>query len=726
MNHSVEVLMYVMSVVFILAIVLTTLLYFWIRKKYSYKKWTVEIIFMTAIVLVSTLFKYLVFMYVSDTELQASGWDGYAVFIKSLYTTVGGLTWEGLADGGHEPLPFRLAYYASSIYAGVMTIVIISATASYEWYSRLSLIFGYEKNKNIYVFTAVNEEAIEMAENIKNTRPNAKIVFAGDTLESFDRKDELCRKIMANGFLYWSYSKDEKSPKSIAKALLLNNNNANDYDKDFVVFAFETDNHIPIEEDNLDVVFGDIKARIEAKKDDKLRIEYILLSKRNVNYQAYESENNKMREAWNNTEKANGVDYSERYVLNVWNEAQVAGRQGVRKLMDVGFMDDVVNGDKGDIRVWTLGFGGIAEAITKEIFVGTPGFMNGSARGYSVEVYDVNADQVEGIFRLQRPTYAFCDGNRTEEVAVSEKRAQLGVGKDMSCPVYTFNQVDCLSKDFSDIVGGTAEASEKGILTPDVILVATGDDYRNVSITNALLQSVVNANAVKNQYVLVNIFDDHNNSLISTFGKSFDENGVLRINDKLTVVIVGNMSNTYDYASYVDYKREGALKNWSYDNADLTDIDKEINDVFYKKCNGEQISDAEIEKIADNIIGIENTFRNIKKEQIDVAWKKFYSLDMWSKESNYNVVFLGKLYGKMYNQASPATKTEIFTWYYDMSKVEHDRWVRSHISDGWVYKANKNKACKQHNCIIEFEKLDKSTIVYDTLNIIWSRIKFGK
>ena len=244
MNHSVEILMYVMSIFFIVAIALTTLLYFFVRKKYSYKKWTVEIVFMTAIVLVSTLFKYLVFMYVSESEVLASGWDGYALFIKSLYTTVGGLTWEGLADGGHEPLPFRLAYYASSIYAGVMTIIIISATASYEWYSRLSLVFGYEKDKNIYVFTAVNDEALEMAENIKKTKSNAKIVFAGAGIDAFDRKDELCRKIMAGGFLYWSYSKDKNHLKSIAKTLLLNNANAGDYDKDFVIFAFDAVEHI--------------------------------------------------------------------------------------------------------------------------------------------------------------------------------------------------------------------------------------------------------------------------------------------------------------------------------------------------------------------------------------------------------------------------------------------------------------------------------------------------
>ena len=724
MNHSVEILMYVMSIFFIVAIALTTLLYFFVRKKYSYKKWTVEIIFMTAIVIISTLFKYLVFMYVSEGEVQASGWDGYALFIKSLYTTVGGLTWEGLADGGHEPLPFRLAYYASSIYAGVMTIIIISATASYEWYSRLSLIFGYEKDKNIYVFTAVNDEALEMAENIKKTKSNAKIVFAGASIDAFDRKDELCRKIMASGFLYWSYSKDKKHLKSIAKTLLLNNSNSDDYDKDFVIFAFDTVDHIPVEEDNLDVVFDDIKARIEQDKDDGLRIEYILLSKRNVNYQAYESANNRMKEAWEKTDKSQGVQYSERFVLDVWNEAQVSARRGVRKLMDVGMIDDIVSGEKGDIRVWSLGFGGVAEAITNEIFVATPGFVNGNARGYSVEVYDTDVEQVEGLFRFKHPTYAYCEVGETERVAIADKRKELGYSESMPCPVYTFNGVNCLGRDFSVMADSNDNGNHKNVLTPDVIVIATGDDYRNVSIANALIQDLVNENAHKKQYVMVNIFDDHNNNLISTFGNKFDENGILKINDKLTVIIVGNMSDTYDYASYVEYKKEGALKNWTYGSVDLTGIDGDINRVFSKKIDGETITDADLELIANDISILENKLKGINQEQVKDAMKKFYALDMWSKESNYSVVFVGKLYGKTRDSVSLNTMQEIFDWYYQMSQVEHDRWTRSHLSDGWVYKKQKNKKHKQHNCLIEFDKLDINTIAYDTLNVVWGEMKF--
>ena len=347
-------------------------------------------------------------------------------------------------------------------------------------------VFGYEKDKNIYVFTAVNDEALEMAENIKKTKSNAKIVFAGAGIDAFDRKDELCRKIMAGGFLYWSYSKDKNHLKSIAKTLLLNNANAGDYDKDFVIFAFDAVEHIPVEEDNLDIVFDDIKARIEQGKDDGLRIEYILLSKRSVNYQAYESANNRMKEDWEKTDKSKGVQYSERFVLDVWNEAQVSARRGVRKLMDVGMIDDIVSGEKGDIRAWTLGFGGVAEAITNEIFVATPGFVNGKARGYSVEVYDLEVEQVEGLFRFKHPTYAYCEAGDAESVAINNKRKELGISELMPCPVYTFNGVNCLGKDFSVIASSSVNGDVKNLLSPDVIVVATGDDYRNVSIVNAL------------------------------------------------------------------------------------------------------------------------------------------------------------------------------------------------------------------------------------------------
>ncbi len=458
-------------------------LYFTIRRKFAHSKFLVEACFIGVALLTSIATKFAVQLVVLDGETLEKG---FIAVIQAIYGSIGGLTFEGLMEfeGTIVPSLLQCLYYGSSIYAGAMTLFVISAKASYEFYGLMQLL-RRDKNRDIFVLTAVTDETVHLAKDIKKhyqqqwdaykkdkktvARPNDyMVVFAGPNLEPFDGKNELCREIMAHGFVYWSYVKDKSHPKSIAKSLFLNNKNREDYSCRFVVFAFGADNHIPQEEENMDIIFDDIHARL--LKDDGMRIEYVLLTKRTINYQAYDYHNRTMlldfakvlksatvtvqladkteaqqsisfvsgdqvdqglrnfvyaskqekkaleksgyKKYWAACEAYLVEQYSKRIILDVWNESETIGKQTVQLLGQVGLQDQLVANNAG-LLVWALGFGSTGQSITNDLFVQTSALdENGRARDFAVEVFDPSARQLGGLFAFEHPYFAHEDSVR--------------------------------------------------------------------------------------------------------------------------------------------------------------------------------------------------------------------------------------------------------------------------------------------------------------------------
>ena len=253
----------------------TMAIYLWARKKWAHTKYAIEIIFVSFVVLAGAIILLIGFYNKGD--------DGAKTFFEAVYTTIGNVTFEGLT--GDLTGYCEVAFFGWAIYAGLTFLSIITAKTSYEAFSYVKLRMS-EEGKDVYVFSALTEETLLLAESIEKEKgtENCVIVFAGQSLEPFDRKDDLCREVMAKGYAYWSFSKGSK--KTIAKVLHLDNKNAKDYERRFVIFAFETKDHIPCEEENMELVFSDVEKRINEKDD--LRIEYYILTKRNINFTAYD------------------------------------------------------------------------------------------------------------------------------------------------------------------------------------------------------------------------------------------------------------------------------------------------------------------------------------------------------------------------------------------------------------------------------------------------------
>ncbi len=388
----------------IVVLVFSCWLYFAIRKKHAHAKFLIEGLFIGLAISLSIVAKFVIFYILQDRHEFI---DNVNTFIRALYAGIGGLTFEGLEsfEGDTVSRWLQCFYFASSVYAGIMTLFIISAKANYEFYSVLSFIslsFGQIKRKNVHVITALTEETLYLARDIKSKDPKAVVVFASPTLEPFDKQNELCREVMARGFLYWSYSKNKNNPKSIAAVLhLKGQNNKHNFNLHFVVYAFDSHDHIPQEENNLDLVFDDIAVRTMRK--DNLRVEYCLLTRREINFQAYGYHNREMmlefaknnfdspyyskckadvlenvknekmyntenltednvlqtvscdtnfvkyfltasgkaQKSWKTLEKAIKEDYAQAVVVNIWCEAFAIGRQTIDAMFQTNIETDV-------------------------------------------------------------------------------------------------------------------------------------------------------------------------------------------------------------------------------------------------------------------------------------------------------------------------------------------------------------------------------------------------
>jgi hypothetical protein len=60
---------------------------------------------------------------------------------------------------------------------------------------------------------------------------------------------------------------------------------------------------------------------------------------------------------------------------------------------------------------------------------------------------------------------------------------------------------------------------------------------------------------------------------------------------------------------------------------------------------------------------------------------------------------------------------ENMSWLVD---IEHERWDRFHIANGWIFKEKKYKPYRQHDCIVPTEKLKDEFGKYDLVNAVRS------
>ena len=552
---------------------ITMYTYIYFRQKFAHTKYAVEVLFISLVIVAGVMMLLCA---------AGVGNDGIKGVFGSIYTAIGSFAFEGLTD---KIADTHLAtwFYGWAIYAGLTFLGIITTKSSYEVFSRIKLVLLPEEGKDVYIFSALTEETLALADSIvdenckkrqkeiqsfyeykqmfedlrgindelkqlnskrkrtvkdeerkiklegnkketearinelkdapKKVREITKpcvIVFAGPSLKPFERKDELCIQVMAKGYLYWTFSKGNK--KSIAENLHLNNKNAGDYNRRFVIFAFATENDVPAEEDNMDIVFQDVPAeednmdivfqdvqkRIEREKEDKynnLRIEYYILTKRTINYPAYDYKNRELIfeyfKASNHSKKMDEKqiedfgeyitssknerknkkttvnnqilllqevesEYYDRFIINVWSEACAVAKDAARdsteliqnriaswetgnnnsseqKTEDKGQPEQKQKKELEAFNIWCLGFGSTAQEVAKALYAQTSYIdKEGTSPKVNIWAFDKKMDEIEGLFKMEHPCLIFEVNDIQNNIVVDAQIDAIANAKSIS------------------------------------------------------------------------------------------------------------------------------------------------------------------------------------------------------------------------------------------------------------------------------------------------------
>lgn len=308
--------------------------YFALRRKMPGAKFFVEIVIMGVAVVFSFCVKLTVYMLQEGDNIE----DGAAALFFAVYKAVAGLALDGIDSVSQLGGLVNCLYSGVSLYAVLVFFSVISAKASYETYSYFALrLLGstMKDGTDIYIFMTATEDALTLADDIAAREIYAKdddekldlrtrvarvplrikamfggkklasgekkrrciIVFSGDGIGVFDRKDPLHREIMARGYYYWNFDKVKYgSEKSLLKRLHLYKDNtgcgrSRERDVEYKFFALALNADLKgSEATNADRVYDEVAAMTDeatAGKAPFVKASFYFMVASEINYEAY-------------------------------------------------------------------------------------------------------------------------------------------------------------------------------------------------------------------------------------------------------------------------------------------------------------------------------------------------------------------------------------------------------------------------------------------------------
>lgn len=755
---------FISVLILIICIFCTILIYFKLREKYKTRKILNEFIIIAFAFAVSFALRLTsVFMVGIPDSVESGLASGWYV----LYSTIGGLSFEGLDSVNEFLAGHSLAqclYYGSIVYAAITSLLIISVGLSYEFYSFVKTRAFCKQYKTVYVFTMVSEESLLLAQDVQekeNSRlgkNNFAVLFLGDELESFDKRNPLHRTIMDRGFFYWSYGKKENkgSRESVMRFLHFTAEKAlkkqcdEVYDKQIHILALGVDeNKSGAENVNGDNVFEDIESVLneyvkvsEAQTDGKNAavfkiniptvVNYYLAANGDINYQYYINKLNTVIEAY--FAKC-GVEVTQDlltgikkyFQLHIVSEAYLTGldltAQTYGEFFGGGLTEESVARYKsfispdadGQFRVCSVGFGANGSNAMEQLFVSTSFLDDKTFRAsrFIADVYDKSSQEISGRYAYSHPL-VFCRNalNRTESdggleewlkrnkndglSVIYDKCRESGMTEEQVRDSMGFPVVEFHDGNCFDIdVVGEIGGSDGVLKRPaKAYVIALGNDEENISIANNIIDDF------KHEQLLFGA-DKPDKTLKIIYVNLRDEKNAERLNWT-------SRDREYFKDSLAVIAFGGAKNVWSYQS--IIDDDKDsIYNYLYS------LNDPYGEKVQPD--PFENMDLYVKKcREYRDAWLR---LDPFKKES----CRAARTFALNYKITAMENKSGEYS-----DRLEHLRWNRFHIVNGWIYapysKGEKpfRQHNKEHNCLCPFELLDEGTIKYDSVNVALGRI----
>ena len=558
--------------------------------------------------------------------------NSFRTGIGEIYNQLGGLTFEGQDFDNTEHwavIIFATIYFASILYLSVTFATLIVIGVVYQIYSRV-MLFKAKHNKNlkhIYIFTYATRESLALAEDIvKNPSKDGDyiIIFASDELGPYDKDNDIHYRISQSNYLYIPLSRNnEQEHHNLLEKLFGKAASGSNYlnfiqNHEISIFALETNNNEKGDESkNSDMIFDDIKDSMDAIKDtslDKLhqlfkdthlRINYFILSHHDLNFEYYEKN---LIGLFEETYQKSGLvwkDIPPIFNLSVLNEAIMSAEDLVNKRhanLDedkASFKKEdgytFINQLDGGHRSLVVGFGQNGQMALGHLFSDTlGGVMEGDMfipNQFSAEVLDKKIDDVIASFKATHPSFVFKKGEYVKNLPLTDgcydylrnRYSRFAnefdkLNRYMAFPRIFYRKENYNSGEFINTIDKIVKREY------DSVIVALGDDERNIECANAILMALRQSKVdeSKKLQIFVNIRDYNNNKRLA-WNEDFDS----KVIKNVFVYPFGNARDIYS-KSLLDFSG-GAKIHRTYDEINGT-IDDKYTDadwegIFLKNCN---------------------------------------------------------------------------------------------------------------------------------------------
>lgn len=343
------------------------------------------------------------------------------------------------------------------------------------------------------------------------------------------------------------------------------------------------------------------------------------------------------------------------------------------------------------------------------------------AQPFNADVYDKNATDLGGLFKMKNPSFSV-------ELPSDRYSSANGTNAPDSATIRGNNICDYApvavrlyqESAYSDSILKMLDKNlGENKSDYNLIVIALGDDDSNVGIANALLEDykhefepIGKKQNGKRQVFAVNLRDKLNYDRINWCRKDEDDYPGLK------VVIFGAAEDMYSYENIVD---QSAAKIWNRGYAAIQNAE-----VLYAGVIKEDIRNVVLGRDcakAGKYIDVMST-ASTDAAQIEIDWMSASRDRMYAMTSSkyasafspFAAEYCRILEKKTKRVSDVCLKDVSFETVIRMGAVEHDRWVRFVLSNGYVKSQVKSKHAKMHCDIVPYNQL--SSQPNDMINVL--------
>ena len=474
-------------------------------------------------------------------------------------------------DSPTDPITYELEsgiavclYYGLIAYAGFVFLSVVTVGVSYDAYSLIQTARMRSRKKcTYYIFTSITNDSLVLAEDIKRREQSKKgrshvIIFFENGEESFSRKNPLHRKIMENGFYYFSEQRrtDKGEPVCFLQRFKFKQKNCalddvgESHSRLFYVFAL--DDSGDYEGVNADAVFDDMCAALRTyvyEKDGKTKVglptvlNYYILTSGEVNYESYERRSNEIisahlsglpddfeRDGVIKRDPAELKAYIEAQIqINVISEATLcshslvlARKAHLNALGDRAFELDSAPDKDGAYRVAVIGFGLTGQRAMGELYTHTARLVERDdgyvPTQFIADIFDTKIQDKSGMFAYNHPLFRCLD---EKDQAISDTKAVIERAKAIDGKA-----IEILCNEYKEMSGKSDRAAKEFIesrMAFPIAVMHKGDCFGYPFLGKEGTETAVTAAAVRGirDYIVALGNDEKNIDMANTIIDSF-------------------------------------------------------------------------------------------------------------------------------------------------------------------------------------------------------------